>query len=591
MNAQICRRAGFVCIVLALLFSAYSARLIHLQVGKHEELAGEAAKTTAKKKVIAATRGKIVDANGEVLADNVPVYKVVVDGSILKEEDRGKLADILVRNLELPAEKVAERIASKRAYIVVKNGVEASVVESLKEQLAAAKLRCVLCEPSPKRSYPNETMLAHVLGYLDHEGKGIQGVEMMMEPYLRGEDGFVYTERDRTGREIVAYRGIERPARNGMTVQLTVDMGLQAIVERELDAAYQRYNPNMITAVFVRPRTGEILAMGTRPNFDPNHYQQAPVETTKNRAILEMFEPGSTFKLVVISAALNEEAVSSEQQFFCENGKFNYAGKTLRDVHGYGALSVRDILVKSSNIGCAKIAMQIGAETFHEYIRRFGFGERTGLGLPGEIAGVVHPVHKWSGLSITRIPMGHEVAVTPLQSVMSMAVVANGGEMMMPQIIRSVRDSSGDAVLALKPTAVRRVISRETAAEVASALKEVVSAKGTAPLAAIPGYHVCGKTGTAQRVDPKGGYTPGQYVVSFAGYFPAGDPEIAGIVLVDNARASGVTQYGGTIAAPVFSAIGRGMAQQMDLVPETGESDGTTIALVPRGEGGEEDLN
>jgi cell division protein FtsI (penicillin-binding protein 3)/stage V sporulation protein D (sporulation-specific penicillin-binding protein) len=469
--------------------------------------------------------------------------------------------------------------------------VPASAVENLKQDLAAAKLRCVQYEREPLRSYPNESMLAHVLGYLDHNGRGIQGIEMMMEPYLRGEDGFVFTERDRTGREIVAYRGLERPARDGMTVELTVDMGLQAIVERELDAAYQRLNPNMMTAVFVRPRTGEILAMATRPTFDPNSHNAAAVETTKNRAILEMFEPGSTFKLVVIAAALNEQAVQPAQKFFCENGRFSYAGRTLKDVHSYGSLSVHDILVKSSNIGCAKIAMHIGPETFHEYIRRFGFGERTGLGLPGEIGGTVHPVHKWSGLSITRVPMGHEVAVTPLQSAMSMAVIANGGDMMLPQIVRSVRDSNGNEVLSLKPTVVRRVIERETAAEVASALQEVVSEKGTAPLAAIRGYQVCGKTGTAQRVDPKGGYTPGQYVVSFSGYFPAGDPEVAGIVLVDNARTPGAAQYGGTIAGPIFANIGRGMAQHLGLVPETEESDGTTIALVPRGETGNEDFN
>lgn len=592
MNAPFCRRAGIVCIALAVLFSIYSARLIHLQVGRHEELARAAAKTTAKEKVIPAVRGRILDAHGEVLADNVPVYKVVVDGS-LAPDDRSELASILARHLAMEETKVAERIASRRPYIVVnpRLKVAASVVEELKRDLAAAKLRCVLYEREPLRSYPNESMLAHVLGYTDHNGRGIQGVEMMMEPYLRGEDGFVFTERDRTGREIVAYRGLERPARDGMTVQLTIDMGLQAIVERELDAAYHRLNPNMITAVFVRPKTGEILAMATRPTFDPNNRSTAPVETTKNRAIAEMFEPGSTFKIVVIAAALNEQAVKPAQQFFCENGSFGYAGRTLRDVHAHGSLSVHDILVKSSNIGCAKIAMHIGPEAFHEYIRRFGFGERTGLGLPGEIAGTVHPVHKWSGLSITRVPMGHEVAVTPLQSAMSMAVIANGGEMMLPQIVRSVRDSSGAEVLSPKPTVLRRVIEREAAEQVASALQEVVSDQGTAPLAAIRGYQVCGKTGTAQRVDPKGGYTPGQYVVSFAGYFPAANPEVAGIILVDNARTPGASQYGGTIAGPIFSNIGRGMAQHMGLLPETTESDGTTIALVPRDQPGDEDLN
>lgn len=590
MNAPICRRAGIVCILVAVVFSAYSARLIHLQVREHEELSVAAASTTAVKKSIRAVRGKIVDANGEVLAGNVPVYKVVVDGSVVRLDDRGKLASILAKDLGLEPGKTAELVSSKRPYIVVKKQVEAEAVESLKKNLAAAKVRGVLFEHEPRRSYPNEGMLAHVLGYLDHEGNGIQGVEMMMNPYLHGEDGFVYTERDRTGREIVAYRGLERPARDGMTVQLTVDMGLQAIVENELDAAFRRLNPNMMTAVFVRPRTGEILAMATRPAFDPNNYNSAPVETTKNRAILEMFEPGSTFKIVTIAAALNEHAVRPDQLFFCENGHFNYAGKTLRDAHGYGSLTVHDVLVKSSNIGSAKIAMHIGAETLHEYIRRFGFGDRTGIGLPGEIGGMIHPVHKWSGLSITRIPMGHEVAVTPLQSAMSMAVIANGGQMMMPQIIRSVQDSSGREVRPFKPVEIRRVVSREVAEEVASALKEVVSSKGTAPLAAIRGFNVCGKTGTAQRVDPKGGYTPGQYVVSFAGYFPMRDPEVAGIVLIDNPRTPGSAVYGGTIAGPVFSSIGRGIAQYLGLTPETGESDGTTIAFVPHDSRDNEDI-
>lgn len=584
MNAQMCRRAGWVCIVIALVFSVYSARLVNLQVGRHEELADQAARTTAKKKVIAATRGKIVDANGEVLADNVPVYKIVVDGSLLAPGDRAALAGILARHLDMPQTKVSERISSKRPYIVVQNGVEASVVDKLKEELAAAKLRCVICEPSPKRSYPNESMLAHVLGYLDHEGRGIQGIEKMMEPYLRGEDGFVYTEKDGTGREIVAYRGVERPARDGMTVQLTVDMGLQAVVERELDDAYRRYNPNMITAVFVRPQTGEVLAMATRPTFDPNNYRQFPAEAMKNRAILDMFEPGSTFKLVVISAALNERAVSPRQLFFCENGRFSYGGRVLRDdIHSYGELSVHDILVKSSNIGCAKIAMQIGPETLHEYIRRFGFGESSGLGLPGEIAGTVHPLHKWTKLSITHVPMGHEVTVTPLQTAVSMAAIANRGEMMMPKIIRSVKDSSGVDIVSLKPTLVRRVVSPEAAAEVSSALEDVV-ASGTGKSAAIPGYRTCGKTGTAQKADAKGGYSSGQLVVSFAGYFPAADPQVAGIVLVDNARTPGTSNYGGTVAAPVFRAIGRGLAQQMDLPADPGQSDGTTIALVPRGQ-------
>lgn len=575
------RRAGLVGVLLAVVLSIYSARLIHLQVAKHEEYREMAAQTTARKKPVPAERGKIVDVHGEVLADNVPIYAVVADGTLIT--DRPGMADLLSRHLELPLEEMAERIESERPYIVIRRGVSAMTVAALRAEAIEQRLRGLLYEREPKRHYPNEKMLGHVVGFLDHEGRGIQGVEMMMEPYLRGEEGFVYTERDRTGREIVAYRGIERPARHGMTVQLTIDMGLQAIVEQELADAYQRLNPNMITAVFVRPRTGEVLAMATQPAFNPNDHHNTPEEAKKNRAVIEMFEPGSTFKIVVISAALNEGAVTPESEFHCENGNFFYAGRNLRDVRGYGRMSVHDIMVKSSNIGCAKIAMHIGADTFHEYIRRFGFGERTNLGLPGEIPGLVRPRHRWTPLSITRVPMGHEIAVTPLQITMAMSVIANGGEMMLPQIVRSVEDHEGREVVSFRPQVVRRVITEEAAGQVAASLEGVVGPGGTARLAAIPGYRVAGKTGTAQRVDPRGGYTPGKYVVSFAGYFPADDPEVAGIVLVDDASTPGARNYGGTVAAPIFARIGEAMARHLDLLPDSEEAAGTTIALVPFG--------
>ena len=587
MSAAAHKRAGIVCILLAVVFSIYSARLVHLQVAKHREFTGKVVAKTAKTKTVRAERGVITDRNGEALAVNVPVYAVAVDGKLVNETkvDRGELARILARHLDMSLEKVTARLATERAYTIVSRGVEATRVESLKEELRGAGIRGVLYESEPRRFYPNEERLSHVLGFLDRDGDGVQGVEMMMQPYLRGEDGFIPTERDRTGREIVAYRGLGREAKDGMTVELTIDMRLQQIVETQLDEAYRRLNPNMMTAVFVRPRTGEVLAMATRPAFNPNRPGDAAVETTKNRAIIEMVEPGSTFKIVVIAAALEQKVVTSKSIYHCENGNFPYAGKVLRDVHGYGDLSVHDILVKSSNIGCAKIAMHLGADTFHEYIRRFGFGERTGIGLPGEIPGLVRPRHSWTPLSITRVPMGHEVAVTPLQIVMSMAAIANGGNMMLPQIVRSVRDQNGREVVSFAPQVVRRVVSEETAAEVGSSLADVVGEHGTAPRASIPGYPVAGKTGTAQRVDPKGGYTPGKYVVSFAGYFPANDPEVAGIVLVDDARTPGTQNYGGLVAAPIFAHIGGEMARELALVPTATESDGTTIALVPLGSG------
>lgn len=593
MSASSHRRAGAVCVVLALILSAYSARLIQLHVAKHEEYTRLAAEKTAHRTVIPARRGTVTDRDGEPLASNLPVYTVVVDGSLLnhpgkteekRREDRGAVAQALSARLGLPLDETLRRIDSTRPYIVIKRRVPAEDAEALKGDLAATKVRAVRCEFDSVRNYPNDSLLGHVVGYLNNEGKGIQGVEMMAEPYLRGEDGFTYTSLDRTGAEIVAYRGLQRPARDGMTVALTIDLDLQAIVERELDLAYQTLRPNMCAAVFVDPKTGAILAMASRPDFNPNEQNTAPVETTKNRAIIEQFEPGSTFKLVVIAAALNEQAVKPETKFFCENGRFAYAGKILRDAHPYGTLTVHDILVKSSNVGCAKIGLLLGPDTFYEYIRRFGFGERTGLGLPGEIGGIVHPRHRWGALSITRIPMGHEVAVTALQTAMCVSVIANGGLLMLPQMIQSVRDSDGAEVLSYKPHVVRRVVSPEVAAQVASAMEDVVSDRGTARRAGIAGFRVAGKTGTAQRVDPKGGYTPGKYVVSFAGYFPADDPRVAGVVLVDDAKTPASMNYGGTVAAPIFSRMGEAMARCLDLQPETDVPGGPTVALVPFGQ-------
>lgn len=581
MNAKTHRRAGLVCVAFALVLSVYSGRLIYLQVGKHREYAALAAGNTAKKKKVLAERGAITDARGEVLAGNVPIYTVVVDATLVS--DKPRLASILAPRLKLDADQLEQRIGAipAKPYIVVARGVDAATKDAIEQDVASAKLRGMIYAREPRREYPNENMLGHVLGFLNREGKGVQGIEMMMEPYLKGEDGFIYTEKDAVGREIVAYRSMERPARDGMTVQLTIDMRLQAIVEDELEKACQMLNPKMMSAVFVDPSTGEILAMATRPSFNPNDPGGAAVETTRNRAIVDTYEPGSTFKLVIVSAALAEGLVTPSTVMRCENGSFAYGGKVLHDTHPYPELSVHDVLVKSSNIGCAKLGLLLGADKLYEYIRRFGFGERTGVGLPGEIGGILRPRHQWSALSLTRIPIGQGVAVTPLQSAMALSVIANGGTMMLPQIVRSVRDGDGREVVSFRPQEVRRVIAPETAAAVASALGDVVSDRGTARLASFPGYKVAGKTGTAEKFDPKGGYQKGVYVLSFAGYFPASNPRVAGIVVVDDPATPGTSVYGGTVVAPIFSHIGERMARELGLERDEPATGGATVALVP----------
>jgi cell division protein FtsI/penicillin-binding protein 2 len=298
--------------------------------------------------------------------------------------------------------------------------VPGAVADRLREKLRAQNLHGVYFEHDAARIYPNGSMLCHVIGFTDFDHRGIQGVEASMEEYLHGQDGYRYVEHNRAGQEIVLYRGQERTPRDGYQAHLTVDLNLQNIVENEIDAAMREYSPKKATIILMRPQTGEILAMANRPNFDLNLRSEAKPEQMKNRAIIDMMEPGSTFKIVTAAAALNEHKVQPDSTIFCENGLWNFGGSALHDHRAFADLSVQDVLVKSSNIGAAKLALSVGDQKFYEYIRRFGFGERTGIELPGEINGLIRPPQAWSKISITRIPMGHEIGVTPLQMTVAM---------------------------------------------------------------------------------------------------------------------------------------------------------------------------
>jgi cell division protein FtsI (penicillin-binding protein 3)/stage V sporulation protein D (sporulation-specific penicillin-binding protein) len=319
--------------------------------------------------------------------------------------------------------------------------------------------------------------------------------------------------------------------------------------------------------ILMRPQTGEILAMANRPAFDLNKRSDAKPEQMKNRAICDMMEPGSTFKIVTAAAALNEHRFGLDSYIFCENGVWNYGGTALHDHAAFKDLSVKDILVKSSNIGAAKMAVSIGDQKFYEYIRRFGFGERTGVELPGEIPGVIRSPQSWSKISITRIPMGHEIGVTPLQMATAMSAIANGGKLMTPRIVKSITDSDGKTISTLKPIVLRQVISPQTANQIGTALRGVVSDRGTAAAAAVPGFTIAGKTGTAQKVGPHGGYEKGKEVVSFCGYLPAENPQFVGLVVLDDAQTKPEQNYGGSVAGPIFSHIAEKAARYLDLEP------------------------
>jgi len=566
MNPNSRSRCALVCAALIALFSIFSFRLVYLQVIKHDEYAGLAAEKHIYKQTIYAERGTILDGNNEVLAHNVPVETVVGDATHLN--NRKAVIDLVGNELGIPIEQLAEKLNSERRYIVIKREVPESLATALRAKLRAGNIRGIYFENDATRIYPNGSMLCHVIGFTDFEHHGIQGVEASMEEYLHGQDGYRYVEHNRVGQEIVPYRGQERVPRNGYQVHLTVDLNLQNIVENEIDAAIAEYRPKKATIILMRPQTGEIMAMANRPNFDLNLRSEAKPEEMKNRAIIDMMEPGSTFKIVAAAAALNEHKLRPDSTIFCENGLWNFGGAALHDHRAFSYLSVRDILIKSSNIGAAKLALSVGEQKFYEYIRRFGFGERTGIELPGEINGVIRPPRSWSKISITRIPMGHEIGVTPLQMIVAMAAIANGGKLVMPRIVKSITTADGKAISSLAPVVLRQVTSPETARQIGDALRGVVSDRGTAAAAAVPGFTIAGKTGTAQKVDPNGGYEQGKYVVSFTGYLPAERPEFVGLVVLDDAQTSKPElNYGGLIAGPIFSRIAEKAARYLDLEP------------------------
>jgi cell division protein FtsI/penicillin-binding protein 2 len=555
-------RIGVVCALLVLVFTTFAWRLIHLQILQYDYFSKLAAQKHLRCQPIPAKRGRILDRNGEELAVNIPVRTVTADGTHIK--DPAALAAVAAPFLEMPVEELTGKLSTKRPYVVIKKEVAEEKAQAMIAAMEKARLRGLYLEEGSVRSYPNGEMLCHVLGFVDHSGHGIDGIEKSFDSELRGQDGFRWIEHDRKGLEIVTYRGQEQLPENGSDIRLTIDMGLQAIVEKEVDAAFRDLHPAGAAAILVDPQSGEILAMANRPNFDPNKFNEAKPEEMRNRIITDMYEPGSVFKIVVASAALNEGIVSDRTRIFCENGLFSYGGKTVKDHHKAGDMSLAEILQYSSNIGSAKMSLMMKDQKYYDYVRSFGFGEKTGIPLQGEISGLVNPPRRWDMLTKTRMAFGQSVSVTPIQMIMAMSSVGNGGKLMKPRLVLS----RGEGSTPSETAAPRQIVREETSKFIANALQKVVSKEGTAPLAAIDGFTVAGKTGTAQKVGPHGGYLNDRYIVSFAGFFPAEHPRLTGLVIVDDAKIGAAANYGGLVAAPIFSHIGGRAARYLDIQQE-----------------------
>ncbi|HET7625182.1 MAG TPA: penicillin-binding protein 2, partial [Verrucomicrobiae bacterium] len=442
----------------------------------------------------------------------------------------------------------------------------------------ALRQKAIFAENYPMRVYPNQSLAAHVIGFagtqereldghLIHQITGRDGIELTLNSKLSGVPGRRLTETDVRGREVISLRDQDVEPRDGLNVVLTIDSVVQHILESALADAMEKHTPASACGIVVRPKTGEILAMATLPNFDPNNPGAYPAAARRNRVISDIIEPGSTFKIVVVSGALNDNIVRLDEVFNCENGHFPFGGHILHDDHNFDSLSVKNIIAKSSNIGAAKIGIKMGEDELHRYITRFGFGERTGVPLPGEVNGIVHPVDKWSKISIAQIPMGQGIAVTRLQLVMAMSAIANGGWLMRPMLVDRLQDNNGNIVAKYSPQRVRQVVSERSADLLTEALKGVVSREGTAPNAAINGYTVAGKTGTAQKVE-NGTYAHDKFVASFIGFFPADNPELCIGIILDDPKEG---HYGSQVSAPVFKEVAERCASYLNIPPDDPE--------------------
>ena len=570
-------RLIWVFVVFVLGFSAVLVRLVDLQVLHPDALAEESERIRTKLEYLEARRGDIFDRNRNLLATTRTVRQVGVDPEALLPEDKAnwhKLAKILnITYTDLHQKmkggvRMVEGEPRKIRWRVLADAVE----EKTYREILKLEIDGVYGNRYFKRVYPNNSLAAHVLGFVNKEDDPVTGIEKEMNFYLEGQTGWLETEYDGRRREMAQFRKRHVDAKDGFHVSLTIDMMVQHFIEQELKEITQ-LNPDGATIIVSDPSTGNILGMANWPTYDPNEFfntEKYQVSYQRNLAVTDIYEPGSTFKIVPVGAALSEEIIDPFMTFNCSLDRLPYKGRVVRlpKDHGkdYGVLTVEDIIAYSSNRGAAHIGIMLGEHRLYDYAKAFGFGEDTGFLLGPERDGILHQPKNWDGLTISRLPMGHAIAVTPLQAHFAMSVLANDGVLMKPQIISRVEDSEGNLIDAYEPKAIRRVISASAARSLSRMLVKTVSPEGTAPQAQIPGMEVAGKTGTAQRLRETGGYSDTEVDVSFIGYFPASDPRLVITVVIYNPQ-EGI-RYGGHLAGPVFKRVAEHLIHLLGISPK-----------------------
>jgi cell division protein FtsI (penicillin-binding protein 3) len=554
MKARIIAVAGAIAVLLVMV----AVRIVQLTLTDSASLARMARRQQREEVQIAAHRGAILDRHGETLASSVDRPSIFLRPRRVSDPARVRGA---LATLGLRPRQIAAKLASPAPFVWLKRAAsprERDLVEAL-------KLDAIGDVTEARRFYPHASAAAHVLGLAGVDLQGLEGIERYYDRDLRAEPRTLEVERDARGREILT-DGVEAPQdMEGATVQLTIDLAIQDVAERALERGVREARARAGTAVVLDPTSGEVLALANVPTFDPNHRASASASRRRNRAVTDFYEPGSTFKPLLASAAIENGVVRPDEMLFCENGRYPVGKWVIHDHGRHGWLSVAEILQVSSNIGAAKIGERLGRERFFEFLRALDLGRPTGIDLPGEVGGLLRPLGEWSRIALVTTSFGQGIAATPLQMARAFAAIANGGLLMKPYVGMRALAPDGEVVWEHRPTVVRRVMRPETAAAVTTMLERVLDDGGTGTRARVPGFRVAGKTGTAQKIEAgTGHYSPHARIASFVGFLPAEAPRLVILALLDEPETS---SYGGVVAAPVFAEIAAAAMERLGVPP------------------------
>jgi cell division protein FtsI (penicillin-binding protein 3) len=562
------RRTLFVAAFVTFWMLGISVRLVYLQVSSHDTLVARAHKQQQEAIETSPTRGPLLDREERELARTIDTTSVFIAPDEFDKNENQAVAEIgctaeilssvLGRTQKDLFNQIMEARSSGRRFLWIARRIapeQAQLLETI--DLAGVHTR-----KEPRRFYPNGPLAAHLLGYVGLDGNGLAGIEQVYNERISGEPGKLFLEKDSRGR---AYESTEISGRPGQTIILTIDQSIQYQAEMALTAAISQSGAKAGTAIVLEPHTGEILALANAPTFDPNDVGATTPAERANWALQNFYEPGSTFKVVAFSAAIEKGLAKPDDHIDCQMGSITIAKRVIHDHHSFGNLTIAEALAKSSNVAAIKLGLRVGDPTMYDYITRFGFGSRTGIELPGETAGMVHPLRRWLPSSIGSIAIGQEVGVTPLQMAAAFGALANDGVRIAPHLIREIRNAAGATVYRPTPEQ-RRVISKETAGALRGML-EGVTLNGTAKKAQLDGYTAAGKTGTAQKIDTKTKtYSKTKFVASFVGFAPVNNPAVVIVVVIDE---PGGSYHGGEVAAPVFRQIAEQILPEMGVIPDT----------------------